>query len=82
METFDTTVRHMTVISRWPKCLSKKLPKYLSEKNQRYWTKCGTWNEAKQQQSPWFHSTTSAPTLLECPCPGQHGSGFTAFVLL
>jgi len=32
MASFNTTVRQMTEIFRWPKCLSRKWPKYLSEK--------------------------------------------------
>jgi len=31
---FNVTVRQMTEISQWPKCLSKNLPKCLSEKTQ------------------------------------------------
>jgi len=32
---FDTTVRQMTEISQWPKCLSKKWPKYLSQRKKQ-----------------------------------------------
>jgi len=32
MASFDTTVRQMTEISQWPKCLSKKMTKMCKRK--------------------------------------------------
>jgi len=35
MASFNTTMRQMTEMFQWPKCLRKKWPKCLSEKKQR-----------------------------------------------
>jgi len=43
MASFNTIVRQMTEMFQWPKCLSKKLPKCLSEKKIR---------QANQEQRP------------------------------
>jgi len=42
MASFTTTVRQMAEMSQWPKCLSKKWPKRLSEKKTAFNQGTGT----------------------------------------
>jgi len=50
---FDTTVRKMTEMFWWPKCLSKNWTKFLSEKKQK-------WGNTRNNPSDWYQCEHSS----------------------